>query len=68
MLVVLIVNFYPKGLTVYKYGLGCLQLVSNLKNANIKKWEYGSKVKKVCKQVRDQIVWKLVKDTAQRLL
>ena len=28
----------------------------------------GSKVKKVCKQVRDQIVWKQVEDKAQGLL
>ena len=34
-----------------------------LKICNLRKG-IGSKVKKVCKQVRDQIVWKQVEDTA----
>ena len=38
-----------------------------LKNCNFKKG-IGIKSEKVCKQVRDQIVWKQVEDTAQRLL
>ena len=41
--------------------------IHDLKICNLK-WEQRSKVNKVCKQVRDQIVWKQVKDTAQALL
>ena len=33
-----------------------------------KEYQIGSKSEKVCKQVRDQIVWKQVEDTAQGLL
>ena len=32
--------------------------------SNFKKGK-GSKVKKVCRQVRDQMVWKEIEDTAQ---
>ena len=39
-----------------------------LKICNFKEREQGLKVKKVCKQIRDQIVWKQVEDTAQGLL
>ena len=38
-----------------------------LKNCNLKK-RIGIVSEKVCKQVRDQIVWKQVEDTAQGLL
>ena len=38
-----------------------------LKICNLKKG-IGIKSEKLCKQVRDQIVWKLVEDTALRLL
>ena len=38
-----------------------------LKNLQCQKRDLGSEVKKVCKQVGDQIVWKRVEDTAQGL-
>ena len=39
-----------------------------LKMCNFKKNRIGSKVKKLCKQLRHQIVWKQVEDTTQGLL
>ena len=44
------------------------QTRNDLKNFQFYKREYGSKVKKVCEQIGDQIVWKQVEDTAQGLL
>ena len=38
-----------------------------LKICNLKK-EIGIKSEKVCKQVRDQILWKMIEGTAQGLL
>ena len=40
---------------------------NDYKNAILKK-VVGIKSEKVCKQVRDQIVWKQVEDAVQRLL
>ena len=46
-----------------------MQLYSNdLKKLQFYKRKSGSKVKTACEQVRDQIVWKQVEDTAQGLL
>ena len=42
------------------------KLQNDLKICNLKK-RIGIEIEKVCKQVRDQIVWKQVKDTAQGL-
>ena len=41
---------------------------NDFKKLQFIKREYGSKVKKLCKKVRDQIVWKQVEDTALGLL
>ena len=41
---------------------------NDYKNCIFKKREQGSKVKKLCTQVRDQIVTKEIEDTAQGLL
>ena len=41
---------------------------NDLKNLQFFKKGIGIESEKVCKQVRDQIVWKQVKDTAQGLL
>ena len=46
---------------------GHAKLEMILKICNFKK-EVGIKVKVLCKQVRDHIVWKQVEDTAQGLL
>ena len=48
---------------------GPVRLVITVRNdlKNLKKG-IGIESEKVCKQVRDQIVWKQVKDTAQSLL
>ena len=45
----------------------CIITRNNLKNLQLKKG-IGIEIEKVCKQVRDQIVWKQVEDTSQGLL
>ena len=42
-----------------------MYILESSKICNLKKREQGLKVKEVCKQVRDQIVWKQFEDTAQ---
>ena len=39
-----------------------------LKSCNFKREYIGIESEKLCKQVRDQVVWKHVEDTAQELL
>ena len=45
----------------------CMHTRNDFKDLQFKKG-IGIESEKVCKQVRDQIVWKQVEDTAQELL